>query len=124
MAKAKQWQNEGKSKDETMAKRRQSKNKTKAKQRQSKCEATYYTILGQVGAILGPPWDILGHLDRFSGFVGTILEQSWPILAQLAPSWEPFGPTEAYPGVFEAILGHLEGSLGLFEAILGLSWVI
>ena len=48
---------------------------------------------------------------RFWGFVGATLEQSWPILAQLAPSWgylgTLFGQAWGYLVLLGAILSHL-----------------
>ena len=56
----------------------------------------------------------LSHLGRFRGFVGTNLEQSWLILAQLASSWGSLG----------TLLDHLGAILDHLKIILMESWTI
>ena len=74
---------------------------------------------GSLGAILGPPGEVLGHLGAVSGRLGAILGRSWAVLgslgAILAPSW----------AVKSAILGGLGaswGDLGASGEALGASW--
>ena len=116
-AKAKQRQSKGKAK----AKQSQSKGKAKANHRQSKGKAKAKTRtksqnrhLGPSWARSWPSWDHLGtslsHLGRFWSFAGSILEQSLPILAQLAPSWGYLGTFLVSLGPTWPRNGHLEPS--------------
>ena len=67
------------------------------------------------GAATGSTVLVTGVLACWA-FVGAIVEQSWPILAQLVPSWgylgTIFGPASGYLGLLAAILSHVGDILG------------
>ena len=70
-----------------------------------------WDIFGYLGAILERSWPILAQLAHF----GAILEQFWRFLGPFCVSWGLLGSVLAY---FGAILGHLVTILGY----LGPSW--
>ena len=69
-----------------------------------------------VTAHLDRKGNICGHLERFGGFFGAILEPSGTILAQLVPFWGYLGtlfrPFWVHFGLLGAILSHLRAFLG------------
>ena len=94
------------------------------------------TVLGHLGIILGPSWDILGCLRAVQAQLSTILAGIGPGIyfnkmragplresqAILEPRWVMLEPSRDHHGAILGRLGHILGSLGAIKGHLKPSW--